>query len=93
VRHTPPGNGITVSVKEAAGGAEFSVIDEGEGIGAEHLPYIFQTFYTTRQGDTGQGIGLGLAICKTIIEAHGGSITARNRTDRTGAEVVFILPL
>lgn len=52
-------------------------------------------FYTTDKthSDARQGIGLGLAICDSIIKAHGGSITVKNRTDRTGAVFTFTLPL
>jgi two-component system sensor histidine kinase KdpD len=94
-RYTVPEGGISVVVKEGAGAAEFSVMDEGSGIDGEHLPNIFQTFYTTRekQADSGFGSGLGLAICKTIVEAHGGTITARNRIGQKGAEFIFTLPL
>lgn len=94
-RHTAPEGGITVAVREVGGAAEFSVFDEGEGIEDVHLPKLFDTFYTTRDAhaDASHGVGLGLAICRTIVEAHGGKITAQNRTDRTGAEVSFILPL
>jgi two-component system sensor histidine kinase KdpD len=95
VRHTAPEDGISVAVTEGEGEAVFSVLDEGGGIDEAHLPNIFQTFYTTREkhADAAHGIGLGLAICKTIVEAHGGSITARNRAGRKGAEFSFNLPM
>ena len=52
-------------------------------------------FYTTRgqRVDSRRGMGLGLAICQSIIEAHGGTICARNRTDGKGAEFIFTLPI
>jgi two-component system sensor histidine kinase KdpD len=94
VRCTAPGDGISVAVEKGDGEVRFSVLDEGTGIGEEHLPNLFKTFYTTRarHADAGHGIGLGLSICETIVKAHGGSITARNRPDRSGAEFVFTLP-
>lgn len=95
IRHTPPGNSVCVTIEKSAGMVRFSVNDEGTGIGKEHLANIFQPFYTTRtkHTDAGYGIGLGLAICESIVKAHGGEISARNRTDRSGAEFVFTLPI
>ena len=49
--------------------------DSGPGISAEHLPQIFEPFFTTKEG----GIGMGLAISRSAIEAHGGTLTARNQ--------------
>ena len=56
---------------------------------------LFQIFYTskTRSADVKRGIGLGLTICETVVKAHGGTITGRNRTDGKGAEFLFTLPL
>ncbi|MDD6435465.1 MAG: sensor histidine kinase, partial [Clostridiales bacterium] len=55
----------------------------------------FKIFYTSRKrsADVKRGIGLGLTICETVIKAHGGKIIGRNRSDRTGAEFIFTLPL
>jgi two-component system sensor histidine kinase ChvG len=63
-----------------------SVTDEGPGIRGD-ISRIFQRFYTDRpEGESfGDHSGLGLAISKQIIEAHGGKIVAANRTDRSGA--------
>ena len=86
---------LTVSVNEKTKEAVFSVADEGCGIAREDLPNIFKMFYTTSQkgADTDRGMGLGLAICKSIITAHGGRIWAENRSDRTGAQFTFTLPM
>ncbi len=97
IKHTEKEEEICVSVykdqvhKEAV----FLVSDRGEGIKESDLPNIFQMFYTSRQraADAKQGIGLGLAICDTIVTAHGGKISARNRSDGKGAEFKFTLPL
>jgi two-component system sensor histidine kinase KdpD len=97
IKHTPPQGEIGVSVTKdiEKNCAVFSVCDNGEGIAASDLPNIFQMFYTSRvrHSDAQLGIGLGLAICDAAVKAHGGSITARNRTDGPGAEVSFTLPL
>jgi two-component system sensor histidine kinase KdpD len=97
VKHTsPPGEiSITVSRDTEHNQAVFSIQDTGSGIAQPDLPHIFQMFYTSHSShaDSRPGIGLGLAICESIIKAHGGTITARNRADRTGAEFIFTLPL
>lgn len=97
IKHTePPGEiSITVSRDTQHNQAVFSVRDTGYGIAQSDLPHIFQMFYTSHASpaDSRKGIGLGLAICESIIKAHGGTIVARNRTDTTGAEFIFTLPL
>ena len=63
----------------------------GKGIDSELLPHIFEgRQYTSGSSDGRRGIGIGLSICKTIIQAHGGEITAVNHDK--GAEFVFTLP-
>ena len=67
--------------------AEVSVSDSGGGIAEEFRPRIFEAFVTSKS----TGMGLGLAICRTIIEAHGGDIRAENAPDG-GAVFRFTLP-
>lgn len=97
IRHITTESEVSITVKkdEKNGTVIFIVKDSGEGIATEDLPHIFEMFYTshTKQGDAKPGIGLGLAICDTIIKAHGGTIKARNRIDGQGAEFIFTLPL
>jgi C4-dicarboxylate-specific signal transduction histidine kinase len=67
---------------------EIAVSDAGVGIPPGDLPRVFDPFHTTKQG----GLGLGLAICRSIVEAHGGSISVQNNPDR-GATARFSLPV
>jgi signal transduction histidine kinase len=71
------------------GEAIVSIKDNGQGIGADMLPKLFSKFAT----NSFAGTGLGLFICKSIIEAHGGSIWAQNNSDGSGATFTFTLPL
>ena len=95
VKHTKPQETITVAARYTKDTAVVSVLDEGEGIAEADVPNLFKMFYTSkfRSADVKRGIGLGLTICETVVNAHGGTITGRNRTDRKGAEFLFTLPL
>ncbi len=78
LRHTPEEGTITVRVYDEDSMLKVEVRDYGEGIAPEHLPHIFERFYRadpSRQRSSG-GTGLGLAIAKSIVEAHGGTLTA-----------------
>ena len=94
-RYTAGEDGLEIAVEQKGKTVQFTVRDEGTGIAEEDLPHIFHKFFTKHEKHTGteSGIGLGLAICQTIVQAHGGGISARNRTDRAGAEFIFTLPL
>jgi PAS domain S-box-containing protein len=65
------------------------VEDTGPGIPAEHLVRVFESFFTTRSG----GMGMGLSICRTIIDAHGGALSAANVPNGPGASFKFLLPV
>jgi signal transduction histidine kinase len=93
VRHTPRGGEVRVQVQCSPEGVQVEVADTGEGLPAEDLPYVFERFYRgekSRSRATG-GAGLGLAIARGIVEAHGGRIWAENRPEG-GALFVFTLP-
>jgi PAS domain S-box-containing protein len=68
---------------------QISVTDSGRGIPSERLPRLFESFYTTKEN----GMGLGLAIARSIVEAHGGEILAENNHEGGGATFRFDLPL
>ena len=86
---------MVVKTQEEQGEVLFQVLDEGSGIAPADLPHIFQLFYTTstKSADAKRGVGLGLAICESIVKMHGGTITAGNRKDCKGAEFSIRLPM
>jgi signal transduction histidine kinase len=93
ITHTPPGGEITIRARAINGEVLVSVVDTGEGIEEQHLPYIFERFYradASRSRETG-GIGLGLAIVKQVVEAHGGQVEAESAPGR-GSSFTFTLP-
>ncbi len=93
LRYTPAGGRITLSAAAQGDQVRLSVEDTGPGIPPEHLPHVFDRFYRadeSRSGDDGES-GLGLAIAKAIVEAHGGALTAENRTGG-GARFSLTLP-
>ena len=86
VSFSPEGGTVTVAIRTDEERITVTVMDEGPGIRGD-ISRIFQRFYTDRPDGEhfGDHSGLGLAISKQIVEAHGGSITAENRSDRSGA--------
>ena len=77
LRHTPEGGTISLCAEHDGAHVRLSVRDTGDGIPAEHLPHVFDRFYRVerdRSRETG-GAGLGLAIVRAIVEAHGGRVT------------------
>jgi PAS domain S-box-containing protein len=72
----------------ADGGVLIDVEDTGPGIAEEAIGRLFESFYTTKA----TGMGIGLPICRSILEAHGGQIRAGNREDRSGARFSILLP-
>lgn len=93
-KHTPRNNPISVSVSADEETVKITVADRGTGIAENDLPHIFKMFYTTNSKipDAKRGVGLGLAICQSIVEAHLGKIAAKNR-EGGGAEFTFTLPI
>ena len=90
VKFTPRGGRITVQCARDEGGVRFEVRDTGPGIPAENLPHIFGQFWQGARADR-RGIGLGLAIAKGIVEAHGGKIWVES-TPGEGSSFFFTLP-
>lgn len=91
VKFTPAGGVITLSATRADGGVRCAIADTGSGISPEELPRIFGKFWQSKRGDH-RGVGLGLAIARGIVEAHGGSIGVRSEVGR-GSVFSFSLPV
>jgi len=90
LKFTPSGGRVTVSALDAVDAVEFSVKDTGPGIRPEVTERLFDRFWQENIGDR-RGIGLGLAIAKGIVEAHGGHIGVRS-TPGAGATFSFTIP-
>ena len=93
LRYTPPGGLVSVRAERENGFVRVTVQDSGEGISPEDLPHVFERFYRgdrSRNRSTG-GAGLGLAIAKGIVEAHGGSISVHSQPG-LGAACSFTVP-
>ena len=91
-KHSSESSVITVTVVREDVHVAVSVADEGRGIPSERLPYLFRKFTRTGGDDLGGDTGLGLAICKGIVEAHGGRIWAESEGLGMGARFTFTIP-
>ena len=94
-RHSPEGSVIRVAAALEGEHVAVSVADEGRGIPAERLPQLFRKFARGGREDHrhGVGAGLGLAICKGLVEAHGGRIRAESEGEGLGARFTFTIPV
>jgi PAS domain S-box-containing protein len=92
VKYTPPGSQIRLCASAAANdGIEFLVIDNGPGILEDEVPHLFTKFFRGRHSTQQTGSGLGLYLARSVVELHGGTLTARNRAEG-GAEFRIWLP-
>ena len=92
-RHSPESPAIRVGAVRDGVHVAISVADEGRGIPAESLPLLFRKFSAVQAEEQGGDTGLGLAICKGIVEAHGGRIRAESDGPGLGARFTFTLPV
>lgn len=92
IKYSPAGSAVHVAARARDGSAvEFSVHDAGRGIPPESLPRVFEPYYRAPGVGSARGAGLGLAVVKSLIDAHGGTIDLESTTDE-GTRVTFILP-
>jgi len=91
-RHTPAGTAVEISAQVEGGSFEIVVRDHGPGLAAGEEERVFEKFHQSRPEGAQSGFGLGLAICKAIVDAHGGAIRAGNAPGG-GAEFRITLPL
>ena len=96
LRHTPDGGKIILSAREVNDQVELAIQDDGPGLKTDDLDRIFQRFYRTdssrqREDAVAGGSGLGLAIAKSIVQAHGGQLSAESEAGR-GLKIIIVLP-
>ena len=94
LKYAPEGGEIVVRVWAAEGAAQLAVQDQGVGIPAAALPHLFERFYRTREAvaSGAPGLGVGLALSKALVEAHGGAIRVES-VEGQGSTFTVTLPL
>ncbi len=93
LKFTPTGGSVTLQLRKAQASAIVVVKDTGKGISREFLPHIFKRFSQDEASSReNRGLGLGLAICKHLVELHGGSISAESEGPSRGATIKVELP-
>ena len=91
LKFTPDGSVITIDVRDEDPLVAVEVCDDGPGIAAQDLDRVFERFYKAEHSRADDGAGLGLAIVKHLVQAHGGTVAARNEDGR-GAAMTVRLP-
>ncbi len=91
MKYTSSGGAITISARKADSMVEVCVQDNGAGIASEDLPHVFERFYKADRSRASKGSGLGLALCKHIVQAHGGIMWVESALGK-GSAFRFTLP-
>jgi two-component system, OmpR family, sensor histidine kinase KdpD len=93
-KYAPAGTTISIRSQQDRDRVTLQILDEGDGIPPAELESVFDKFYRAQKGDhVRPGTGLGLAISRGFVEAMHGTISAANRTDRSGAMLTIRLPI
>lgn len=94
IKYTPVGTTIVISAEKCGNEVRFSVADDGEGIEDEIKSHVFEMFFTggNKIADSRRSLGLGLALCKSIVNVHGGELTLEDNLPH-GSIFSFTLPL
>jgi len=91
LRFTSDHGKVRIAIRDLGNGAEISISDNGSGIAAEHLPRVFDRFYRADPARSSTGTGLGLALVKSIVALHGGSVSIQSKVGR-GTTVTLTFP-
>ena len=94
-KYTPAGGSVVLSVIAEADWLHLSICDNGIGISANALPFIFEPFVQDVHavGFSGAGLGIGLTVVRELVESHGGTVTGMSEGDGQGSEFVVMLPM
>ncbi len=92
LKYTPEGSPLTIRATARPSEVEVEVADRGPGVPPAEKAHIFEKFYRLQREGEGGGAGLGLAICRGVVEAHGGRIWVEDR-EGGGASFRFTLPI
>ena len=91
IKFTPPEGRVALRLRSASGEVEITMVDSGQGIASEFLPHVFEPF--SQAENSGQGLGLGLAIVHQLVTAHDGRISAMSPGVGGGATFTVFLPV
>jgi signal transduction histidine kinase len=93
IKFSPEGSQVAVRVARQDAAIHLEVADQGEGIAAEFVPYLFRPFHQATRAHGRGGLGLGLAIVRHIVDGHGGTVSAHSDGPGRGSRFTVVLPV